>query len=592
MGRYNKGTGKQIVIKGAAGAALIGAALAVHTANVYAASENTLIQHITITSVSEYAMDTEVAQEINENADEAGTLAEITGVVNKTVPYYNEKGYGWKKTGGEWTYVKEDGTLQVNWLLDADDKYYFFDEDGVMLKGFIRWKNQSYYMNPDGSMQEGWFKYEDGVYYLRPGNGDMFVGVQTVDGVTYDFGTDGRALGLTEIPTDKTAAADVTLSGLNEDETVKKDEPQSVMYDVMGYGWKQNPDSTWSYYNKDGSLAKNWLFDETNHYYFMGSDGKMQTGYIEWCEQRYFLNEDGRMQEGFFIAQDGIYYFRPGNGDMILGLYAIDGMLYNFGEDGRLLTGWQNYNDSLYFLDPATGEAVKGIAVIDGMQYGFDSEGKLDMSVIPWNLVLVNYNNVMPENYEINLKKVNGYNVDARIADALTGMINAAKKDGVKLKITSAYRTIETQTRLYNNGLTKRLNAGMSYEAALAERNLYNAEPGKSEHNLGLALDFIAGGVLNERFAESSQAAWLSEHAHEYGFILRYEASKVDITKIAWEPWHYRYVGVEAATAIHESGVCLEEYFANYSTNTDVAGVVDAAVDTAVVNTDITADTL
>ena len=144
--------------------------------------------------------------------------------------------------------------------------------------------------------------------------------------------------------------------------------------------------------------------------------------------------------------------------------------------------------------------------------------------------------------------------------------IIVAVKDGVKLKITSAYRTIATQTRLYNNGLTSRLNKGMSYEAAVAERNLYNAEPGKSEHNLGLALDFISGGSLDESFARSSQAAWLEAHAHEYGFILRYEADKVDVTKIAWEPWHYRYVGVEAATAMHERGVCLEEYFKNYYT--------------------------
>ncbi len=569
MGRYNKGIGKQIKLAGVVGLSLVSVALA-GASEVYA---------------------TEVMDVVADVQSVSATVALAE------VPYYNVKGYGWKKAGKDWTYVNKDGSLAVNWLKDADNKWYFLSEEGIMLKGFIDWKNQKYYMTASGSMQEGWFKTEGSVYYFRPGNGDMFVGVQVVDGVTYDFGADGKVVGLTEIPAVNTVIQpEVTVPVVQPEVTVPevgiqgtevqqpevsvegttvtlpvvtepvKEEIPAVMYDVAGYGWKQNADSTWSYYNKNGILAKNWLFDETNHWYFMGADGKMKTGWMDWCEQKYFLHEDGKMHEGLMVTADGIYYFRPGNGDMISGLYTIDNVVYNFGTDGKLLTGWQNYNDATYFIDPVTGVAAKGIVVIDGVQYGFNAEGKLDMSVIPWNLLLVNYKNTMPENYDIALKKVSGYNVDARIVDSLSAMIAAAKKDGVKLKITSAYRTIATQTRLYNNGLTSRLNKGMSYEAAVAERNLYNAEPGKSEHNLGLALDFISGGSLDESFARSSQAAWLEAHAHEYGFILRYEADKVDVTKIAWEPWHYRYVGIEAATAIHESGVCLEEYFKNYYT--------------------------
>ncbi len=559
MGRYYKGISKQIKLAGVVGGVVFSVALAGAT-KVYAAEEAVLLS--AQTAVTEEA-----------------AVAEV--------PYYNVKGYGWKKSGSDWTYVKKDGTLAVNWLKDADNKWYFLSEEGTMLKGFIEWKNQKYYLNADGSMQEGWFKWEDGIYYFRPGNGDMFIGMQVIDGVSYDFGADGKAVGLTEIPSativtpevtvpevpEETMGTDVGITGITtpEVEAPTVEEPvvaeiPSVYYDVAGYGWKQNSDGSWSYYNKNGLKAKNWLFDETNHWFFMGEDGKMQTGYIEWCEQRYFLHEDGRMQEGFMVTEEGIYYFRPGNGDMILGFHTIDNVLYNFGEDGKLLTGWQTYNDATYFFNPLTGEAAKGIVLIDGVQYGFNAEGKLDASVIPWNLLLVNYKNTMPENYEISLKKVSGYNVDARIADSLSAMINAAKTDGVKLRITSAYRTIATQTRLYNNGLTSRLNKGMSYEEAVAERNLYNAEPGKSEHNLGLALVFISGSTLDDSFENSSQAAWLSVHAHEYGFILRYESDKVDITKIAYEPWHYRYVGVEAAAAMHESGACMEEFFKNYYT--------------------------
>ncbi len=555
MGRYNKRISKQIKLASVVGGALISTIMIAGTTKVYAQEEAMLLGTQTV-------------------------VAEAAAVVE--VPYYDVKGYGWKQEGENWTYIKEDGSLQKNWLQDVDSKWYFFNRKGIMAKGFIDWANQKYYLTEDGSMKEGWFKWEDGVYYFRPGNGDMFVGEQAVDGVVYNFGTDGKAVGLTEIPAAAVEAPEVSVPAESENTTTSEvlepvvEEIPYVYYSEAGYGWKQNNDGSWSYINKNGLKAKNWLFDDTNHWFFMGSDGKMQTGYIEWNGQRYYLNSDGRMQEGFMHTAEGIYYFRPGNGDMIFGLHIIDNVLHNFGEDGKLLTGWQTYNDAKYFFNPLTGKPVKGIVLIDGVQYGFNEEGKLDMAVIPWNLLLVNHKNSMPENYEISLKTVSGYSVDSRIASALSDMINAAKKDGVTLRITSAYRTIATQTRLYNNGLTNRLNKGMSYEAAVAERNLYNAEPGKSEHNLGLALDFISGSTLDESFANTNQAAWLLAHAHEYGFILRYKAEKVDITKIAYEPWHYRYVGIEAAVVMHESGACMEEFFTNYST----VPAVDTAIET------------
>ena len=558
MGRYNKRIGKQIKLAGVVGGALLSTIMLSGATNVYAAEEILIGSQPAVT--------------------------EAAAVVSK--PYFDVNGYGWMQTeDGSWKYIKEDGSYQKYWLQE-DGKWYFFNRKGIMTTGFADWANQKYYLTADGSMKEGWLKWEDGIYYFRPGNGDMLVGEHVIDGIVYNFGTDGKAVGLSEIPvpvqvpkTDETKQEqdDAALGQSSEN----LEELPFVYYEEAGYGWKQNNDGSWSYIKQNGMKAKNWLFDETNHWFFFDTDGKMQTGYIEWKEQRYFLREDGRMQEGFLVTEEGIYYFRPGNGDMILGFHTIDNVLYNFGTDGKLLTGWQTYNDATYFFDPLTGEPAKGIVLIDGVQYAFNEEGKLDMSLIPWNLLLVNYKNTMPENYEIALSKVNGYSVDARIAEALSAMINAAKKDGVGLRITSAYRTIATQTRLYNNGLTKRLNAGMSYEEAVAERDLYNAAPRKSEHNLGLALDFISGSTLDESFANSAQGIWLLAHAHEYGFILRYEADKVDITKIAYEPWHYRYVGVEAALAMHESGACMEEYFKNYSTVPVAAVVTDTVVEAA-----------
>ncbi|MBQ9766347.1 MAG: D-alanyl-D-alanine carboxypeptidase family protein [Lachnospiraceae bacterium] len=596
MGRYNKGIGKQIKVVGIVGGIILG---------------------IGATATQTYVLADEAQNLLVATSVTANTVAEDE--TTPEVAYYDKKGYGWKKERRTWQYILKNGEFATKWYQDVDGKWYFFDDEGMMLKGNIEWKGQKYYLNPDGSMYEGWRKAEDGgVYYFRPGNGDMFVGQQVIDGVAYDFGKDGKAVGLTDVPNTTVNTAPVTpeVPVVSETPTVPEEttttttptetpvipgesttttpetstvpessttttpevttpveeELKPVYYEDAGYGWKKNADNTWSYINKSGQKAKFWLMDETNKWYFCGYDGVMQTGEIEWAGQKFLLDKNGRMYEGFLASEAGVRYYRPGNGDMIVGTHIIDGVVYCFDANGYAATGWQSFGDATYFIDPATGVAAKGVVMIDGIQYYFTSDGRFaGTAMIPWELRLVNYQNTMPEGYQVPLSSVNGFKVDSRMAQSLRNMIKAAKKDGVTLRITSAYRTLATQKRLYDNGLSKRLAAGMSYEDALAERNLYNAEPGKSEHNLGLAIDFIAGYTLDETFATSAQAKWLDEHAHEYGFILRYEADKVDITKIAYEPWHYRYVGVEAATVIKASGVALEEYFPNYSLGTTTA---------------------
>ena len=106
------------------------------------------------------------------------------------------------------------------------------------------------------------------------------------------------------------------------------------------------------------------------------------------------------------------------------------------------------------------------------------------------------------------------------------------------------------------------MGQGYSREAAEAEAGKVVAVPGTSEHQLGLALDIVD---LNNQNLDTSQEdtpvqKWLIEHSWEYGFILRYPNDKSEITGIIYEPWHYRYVGRDAAREIHERGVCLEEY--------------------------------
>jgi D-alanyl-D-alanine carboxypeptidase len=109
------------------------------------------------------------------------------------------------------------------------------------------------------------------------------------------------------------------------------------------------------------------------------------------------------------------------------------------------------------------------------------------------------------------------------------------------------------------------LDDGYSYDEAYARSVQIVAVPGTSEHHLGLALDIVDSSYtkLNHQQAKMPTQKWLMEHCWEYGFILRYPADKSDSTGIIYEPWHYRYVGVDVARELQESGLTLEEYIAN-----------------------------
>ena len=159
-----------------------------------------------------------------------------------------------------------------------------------------------------------------------------------------------------------------------------------------------------------------------------------------------------------------------------------------------------------------------------------------------WYMLLVNKENLLPEDYAFNTAVIDNENhtVDERIAADLSAMIAAGEENGLRFVFYTAYRSVQRQNELFAAGKTE--------------------IPGKaSEHNSGLAVDI---GSLEGEFEGSAEEAWLLEHAHEYGFILRYPEGKEDITGFAHEPWHYRYVGREQAKLIYESGLCLEEYLA------------------------------
>lgn len=180
-----------------------------------------------------------------------------------------------------------------------------------------------------------------------------------------------------------------------------------------------------------------------------------------------------------------------------------------------------------------------------------------------WRLVLVNKWNKMEEGYVPELKELaDGHMIDARIADALIEMIRGAKKAGHTIYILSAYRSMEKQISLYEAEVAEWLEAGYSEVKAEEKAGTVVAVPGTSEHQLGLAVDLVSSKhvKLDEDAEKTEGYKWLVNNCHKYGFILRYPNGATDITGIIYEPWHFRYVGEEAAEAIMEAGITLEEY--------------------------------
>ena len=184
-------------------------------------------------------------------------------------------------------------------------------------------------------------------------------------------------------------------------------------------------------------------------------------------------------------------------------------------------------------------------------------------SVNDWNLILVNKENPIPENYSVNIVKIeDNFEVDEKIKESIERMLADARASGINPEICSAYRSTKYQTTLYNNKINEYLGKGFNREQATEQASKWVTTPGTSEHEIGLSLDIIDNSyqILDENQENTPVQKWLMEHCYEYGFILRYPTEKRDITKINYEPWHYRYVGVKDAMIIKEKGYCLEEY--------------------------------
>ena len=193
-----------------------------------------------------------------------------------------------------------------------------------------------------------------------------------------------------------------------------------------------------------------------------------------------------------------------------------------------------------------------------------DSASLLSSASENWAIALVNEGHPLDTSYvpaemtEIESER----SVDSRIADDLKRMLSDAKDAGLSMYVASAYRSYEKQREVFNNTMQDWISQGYSPLNAYDETKKSVAVPGTSEHATGLAVDIISSEyeALDDRQGDTDEQKWLMEHCWEYGFILRYPSDKSDVTNIVYEPWHYRYVGKEAAKEITEQNITLEEY--------------------------------
>lgn len=183
-----------------------------------------------------------------------------------------------------------------------------------------------------------------------------------------------------------------------------------------------------------------------------------------------------------------------------------------------------------------------------------------------WMLQLINWENPLPEDFQApeltELK--NNQAIDSRVYPELQEMMDDARAAGYEPLICSSFRTWDKQAQLYERKVQFYMDQGSDRDTAESQAAVWVARPGTSEHQAGLAVDIVSVDyqILDEGQEDTPLQQWLMEHCWEYGFILRYPTDKSDLTGVGYEPWHYRYVGKEAAQAITEQGICLEEYLA------------------------------
>lgn len=216
----------------------------------------------------------------------------------------------------------------------------------------------------------------------------------------------------------------------------------------------------------------------------------------------------------------------------------------------------QNARDEQGRLQQPAETAVEETAEVEISEQQKKETDLPDIDIDSWEYVLVNAEHSIGE-YAPELGEFEGQKLDQRILEPMQSFVAGARAEGLSVFLSSGYRGYEEQQYLFNRKVEQ---YGEEQAATIVSR------PGTSEHQTGLACDITDEyyELKNESLENTALYQWMSRHCQEYGFIVRYPKDKEEITGIIYEPWHFRYVGVEAATYMVEHNLCLEEFVALY----------------------------
>lgn len=355
------------------------------------------------------------------------------------------------------------------------------------------------YLDSKGNPQNGWQKIDGKDYYFG-NNGAMVTGWQEIKGQTFYFTAEG----------------------------------------VLCYEWLEL-DGNRYYLGHNGVMTTGWKELDGKRYYF-DENGCAATGVVELSGKSYRFNADGSAVIGWYEDETGRYFYNE-DGTMQTGWLQWEQKTYYFAENGTVTTGWLTIDeDRYYFFD--TGRMAIGEVEIDGISRFFSSKGREVLMCNPWHAI--------PNDFTLDLVDFEGFQIDRTTKPYLEQMFNDGRAAGAALEVNNSYRSIATQQYKWDRKVAERMAQGMTKEEAERITGQSLAIPGHSEHHTGMALDINSGGGSYE---------WMAENCWDYGFIVRYPDDHLDITGIIYEPWHFRYVGIELAQEL-KNYCCMEEYFA------------------------------
>ncbi|MDO4926970.1 MAG: D-alanyl-D-alanine carboxypeptidase family protein [Turicibacter sp.] len=452
---------------------------------------------------------------------------------------------GWLKEGAIWYYVKDDGTFLTGWLQEGN-KWYYLKSSGAMVTGWEKVNGKWYYLNLSGVMQTGWIQEGNKWYYLYD-SGAMATGWAKVNGKWYYLNS----------------------SGVMQTGWIQEGNKWYYLYDsgAMATGWAK-VNGKWYYLNSSGVMQTGWI-QEGNKWYYLCDSGAMAIGWAKVNGKWYYLNSSGVMQTGW-IQEGNKWYYLKSSGAMVIGVEKIEGTYYYFNSAGVM----QKNLGSIFDINKYNQLISSGKSPSYALNYVLHPNVKTnfykDIRVLkdPSSLTtLVNKNFRLPSNYvpaDLVLLDVPLYNnspsnlanyMRSEAAVALKNMFNTAQSEkGYKLVARSGYRSYKTQETLYNNYVSTK---GQVWA------DTYSARPGHSEHQTGLAIDITSPTVnnsLSDSFGTTAEGKWVAQNAHRFGYILRYPQGRQSEVGYEYEPWHLRYVGVEIATEIYNSGLIYEDY--------------------------------